>query len=344
MATGGDTTATVGLGVIGIEHLHVFELVDGLVSAGCVAVAHVSDPGPLPDAYAAWQGGSEATDVDGVLADPRIDLVVLAGVPCQRAGAAQAALIAGKHVLCDKPGVTSAAQLDEMRKVVEATKGRWWVLFSERYGAPAVVEAVALARSGRVGPVLHVQGVAPHRGSLELRPDWFFDRDQVGGILVDLGSHQVDQFLAVTGATADQVDVVAAAAGNVRSPERPGLEDVGEMVLAAPGVRGHHRVDYLEADGFPTWGDVRLMITGADGRIEVRLPIDDDGTAGPAAVWVTDGEGVRRHDHSPRITWPTDLLADLADGGERLMTRRHPFDVSTITLRAAEAATPWGRS
>jgi predicted dehydrogenase len=342
MMTGGGESAGVGIGVIGIEHLHVFELVDGLVSAGCTAVAHVSDPGPLPDAYAAWQSGSDATDIDGVLADPRIHMVVLAGVPCLRAGAAQAALIAGKHVLSDKPGVTSAAQLDEMRKVVEATDRRWWVLFSERFGTPAVMEAVALARSGRVGRIVHVQGAAPHRGSLDLRPDWFFDRDQVGGILVDLGSHQADQFLAVTGATGDEVEVVAASAGNVGAPDRPGLEDIGEMVLAAPGVRGHHRVDYLEADGFPTWGDVRLVITGSGGRIDVRAPIADDGTAGPASVWITDDVGVHRHDHAPTVTWAADLLADLADGGERFMTRRHPFDVSGITLRAAEMATTWG--
>jgi predicted dehydrogenase len=341
-APSGATTGSVGFGVIGIEHLHVFELVDGLVSAGCRAVAHVADPGPLPDAYAAWQGESRPTDVDDLLADPAVDLVVLAGVPSERAAAAQAALIAGKDVLSDKPGVTSRAQLDELRKVVDATGRRWWVLYSERFGSPAVMEAVRLARSGRVGPVVHVQGSAPHRGSLELRPPWFFDRDRVGGILVDLGSHQVDQFLAVTGATAADVRVVEAAAGNVRAPGHPGLEDVGEMLLAVPGTRGHHRVDYLEADGFPTWGDVRLVVTGTEGRIDVRLPVADDGTAGPAAVWVTDADGVHRLEHAPEVTWPTDLLADLASGGERLMTRRHPFDVSELTLRAAEAAEPWG--
>jgi hypothetical protein len=42
------------------------------------------------------------------------------------------------------------------------------------------------------------------------------------------------------------------------------------------------------------------------------------------------------------VTWPAELLADRADGGERLMTRRHPFDVTLLTLRAAAAATPWG--
>jgi len=335
-------TNGVGIGVVGIEHLHVFELVDGLVSAGCRPVAHAADPGPLTDAYAAWQTTSTARDLDGVLADPDVQLVVLAGVPAERAAVAQAAMVAGKDVLSDKPGATTTAQLDEVRRVVAATGRRWWVLFSERFGSPAVMEAVRLARSGRVGRVVHVQGAAPHRGSLELRPAWFFDRRRAGGILVDLGSHQVDQFLAVTGAAGADTRIVAASAGNVRSSEHPGFEDIGEMVLAADGVRGHHRVDYLEPDGFPAWGDVRLVVTGTDGRIEVRIPVADTGAAGPAEVWVTDHDGVHRHDAAPAVTWPADLLADLADGGERLMTRGHPFEVTDLTLDAAAAAVPWG--
>lgn len=335
----------VGVGVVGIDHLHVFELVEGLTAAGCAAVCHAAGPGPLADAYAGWQTGSRATDTSGVLADPDVELVVLAGIPVDRAAVAEAAMVAGKHVLSDKPGATTMAQLDELRRVAASTGRRWWVLFSERFGSPAVMRAVALARAGRVGRVVHVQGAAPHRGQLDLRPDWFFERSRVGGILVDLGSHQADQFLAVTGAAGDQVQVTDAAAGNVRAPGHPGLEDVGEMVLVAPGVRGHHRVDYLEPDGFPTWGDVRLVITGTEGRIEVRIPVGPGGAA-PAAVVVTDHGGVHRHDGpvgpDPEVPWAEQLLADLSDGGERLMTRRHPFDVTDLTLRAAAAARPWG--
>jgi predicted dehydrogenase len=330
----------IGVGVIGIEHLHVFELVEGLIRHGARTVAHASPPGALAEAYGAWRTDSEPRDVDGILADPDIGLVVLAGVPSERAGHAVAALRAGRSVLSDKPGAVSAEQLDDIRSAVDETGGRWWVLFSERFGVPAVMEAVARSRAGAVGAVVHVAGSAPHRGSLDARPDWFFDRGRVGGILVDLGSHQADQFLAITGAEAPEV--VTAAAGNVGSPDRPGLEDVGEMVLTAGTVRGHHRVDYLEADGFPTWGDVRLVITGTDGRLEVRTPVGDDGSAGPAEVWLTDHDGIRRVGVSAEVDWPRQLMQDLADGGERLMSREHPFRVTDLTLRAAAVARPWG--
>jgi predicted dehydrogenase len=330
----------VGVGVVGIEHLHCFELVDGLASAGARTVAHAAEPGPLADAYAAWRTDSRALSLEDLLADPAVGLVVLAGVPSTRAEVAVAALRAGKAVLSDKPGVTTADQLAAVRAAVDDTGGRWWVLFSERFGVPAVMEAVHLARAGAIGDVVHVQGSAPHRGSLDARPDWFFDRTRTGGILVDLGSHQADQFLALTAAT-DAV-VVASAAGNVGAPDHPGLEDVGEMVLAAGGARGHHRVDFLEADGFPAWGDIRLVVTGTTGRLEVRITVTDDGAAGPTELVLTDHLGVHRVDVSAEVDWPRRLLADLADGGERLMDRDHPFRVTALTLEAAALATTWG--
>lgn len=331
------TTEPVGFGVVGLEHLHVFELVDGLCAAGAVPMAHTGGDS-LSDAYAAWQTASVATDMAGVLADDRIQLVVLAGVPSTRADAAVAVLETGRSVLSDKPGVTTVAQLDRVRDTAERNPGRWWVLFSERFGVPAVRAATSLARDGAVGEVVHVSGAAPHRGALDQRPDWFFDPARAGHLLVDLGSHQVDQFLAATGAATAQV--VGAAAGNVAAPDHPAFCDIAEVSLAAGDARGYHRVDYLEADGFPAWGDVRLVITGTSGRLEVRTPVVD-GTAGSPELWLTDHDGHRRVDVDPTPTWPTELLADLADGGERLMSREHPVTVTDVCLRAASGATSW---
>jgi predicted dehydrogenase len=340
------TAAPVGIGVIGIEHLHVFELVDGLVDAGCRAVAHASATDSLADLYGTWQSGSEPADVESVLADPRVEVVVLAGIPSERADVAVAALHAGKDVLSAKPGVTAVDQLAEVRAAATASGRRWWVLFSERYANPAVLRAVELARAGAIGRVVHVEAAAPHRLSPDERPAWFFDRERSGGILADLGTHQVDHFLAATGADADQVRVVASAVGATRDwgddPARAGFEDVGELLLAAPGVRGHHRIDFLEPDGFPTWGDTRLVITGTDGRLEVRIAVGDDGQHEPAAVWVTDHRGVHRDDEVGETTWARDLLADRVDGGERFMSRDHSFAVTALALEAASVATGWG--
>ena len=100
------------VGVVGAEHLHLFEMVDGLVRAGAETVCHAGDGGSFVDLYAGFRPESQARDVDGVLGDDSLDLVVLAGVPSERADLAVAALRSGHHALAAKPAVTTHEQLD----------------------------------------------------------------------------------------------------------------------------------------------------------------------------------------------------------------------------------------
>ena len=172
---------------------------------------------------ASWRTKPVRRDADQILADPTVDLVVLAGVPADRAAVAVDALRAGKAVLSDKPGVTSHDQLDAVIASVDQTRRRWWVLFSERLTDRAVTEAVRRAHLGEIGRIVDVVGLGPHTLMADARPDWFWDPDRAGGILVDIGSHQVDQFCAVVDPDVlHDITVTAASVGNA----------------ACPGVRG----------------------------------------------------------------------------------------------------------
>jgi len=338
------SAAPVRFAVIGADHPHLFELVKGLTVAGAIAAAHAPEGG-LVEAYAGWQTESQARGADDILADDSIALVVLAGVPSQRATVAIAALRAGKHVLSDKPGITTSEQLAGIRSAIAGCDGRpWTVLFSERFGNRAIGAAVELAREGAIGTVVHVVGAGPHLLSATRRPDWFWDDASTGGILVDIGSHQADQFLAVAaGADGTPGEVRRASVGNVACPDHPAMQDIGSMTLVANGVVGDHRLDYLTADGLGTWGDVRLTIVGTDGVIEARANVDVAGQPGGEHLLVVDADGTRRVDVSHRpVDWGELLLADLADAGERLMPQAHVFAVCDLVLRAQQAATRWG--
>jgi predicted dehydrogenase len=338
------SAAPVRFAVIGADHPHLFELVDGLVTAGAIAAAHAPDGG-LVEGYAGWQTESEERRADDILADESIALVVLAGVPSERAAVAIAALRAGKHVLSDKPGVTTAEQLARVRAAIDGRNGRpWTVLFSERFGNRAIGAAVELARDGAIGTIVHVIGAGPHLLNAARRPEWFWDDASTGGILVDIGSHQADQFLAVAvGADGTTGEVRRASVGNAACPGRTAMQDIGSMTLVANGVVGDHRLDYLTADGLGTWGDVRLTIVGTQGVVEARANVDVAGQPGGEHLLVVDGEGTRRVDVSHRrVDWPDLLLADLADGGERLMPQAHVFAVCDLVLRAQSTATRWG--
>jgi predicted dehydrogenase len=335
------------------------------VKAGAEAVAHTAE-GQFVEHYSGWQAGSVERSFDDILADDTIDLVVTAAIPNRRADIALAAIAAGKHVVSDKPGLTTMDQLDAIRAAVADRPGRpWTVLFTERFENRAINEAVRLARSGAVGQIVHVIGAGPHTMWAKRRPAWFWDPEATGGILVDIGSHQVDQFMSITGATAADVSIVTSMVGNVASPDHPAMQDIGSMTLAcspSPGLRepprfpetrargttgavvGDHRLDYLTAKGLGTWGDCRLTIVGTEGTIEARANVDVAGLEGGEHLIVVDADGTRRVDISDVVVdWGEQLLADVADGGERLMTQQHAIDVTDVCLRAQAAARPWGQ-
>lgn len=340
------TSTPVRFAVIGADHLHLFQMVDRLVAAGATAVAHAPGGG-LIGMYTGWQKASVERSAEDILADESIPLVVLAGIPSERAAVAVAALRVGKHVLSDKPGITTQAQLAEVRAALEGRAGRpWTVLFSERFENRAIATAVEMARAGAIGRLVHVVGAGPHLLSAAHRPQWFWDDTATGGILVDIGSHQADQFLAVAvGADGPSAaaEVRLAAVGNAACPEHPSMQDIGSMTLVANGVVGDHRLDYLTAAGLGTWGDVRLTIVGTDGVLEARANVDVAGEPGGEHLIIVDADGTRRVDVSQRpVDWAELFLADVADNGERVMSQAHVLAVCDLVLRAQRAATKWG--
>jgi len=93
-----------------------------------------------------------------------------------------------------------------------------------------------------------------------------------GGILCDIGSHQVDQFLYYTGST--EAEVVASQVANVNHQDHPRFQDFGDMMLRGDRGMGYVRLDWFTPDGLGTWGDGRLFVLGTEGYIEVRKYTD----------------------------------------------------------------------
>jgi predicted dehydrogenase len=330
----------VRIGVVGLDHVHGLVLAFRLRQAGATILAHHSSGAQNRLAMRLLGPRAKARTPEEIIDDPDIDLIVTAAVPSERGPIAVAALRAGKHVVADKPGVTTLDGLTDLDLAVAESGKRWWVMFGERFENRAVGEACRRARLGDIGRVVSVLGLGPHRMGADGRPDWFWEPSATGGILVDIGSHQADQFLTATGAAS--ADVLSSAVGNVASPAHPRMEDIGMMVLAADGAVGTHRVDYLSPKGLKTWGDGRLMIVGTDGTLEVRTNVDVAGKRGKEHLIATDHKGVHRIDCGGRpVDWARRIVADIADGSDTFATHDHIRAVCDVTLRAQAAAGPW---
>ncbi len=328
--------------VIGVNHGHIYGQVNLLLRAGAQLVSfYAPEPELVATFQAAYPHAVLARSAEEILEDPSIQMVVTAGIPADRAPLGIRVMQHGKDFMSDKPGFTTLEQLAEARRVQADTGRIYSICYSERLEVPASVRAAELARSGAIGRVVQTIGLGPHRIANLVRPPWFFIKERYGGIITDIGSHQMDQFLYFTNST--QAEVVAAQVGNFNHPEHPELEDFGDVMLRGDGGNGYFRVDWYTPDGLDTWGDGRLTVLGTEGYIEVRKYTDIGGRPGGDHLFLVDGKGIHYINcQGGDLPYGRQLIADVFDRTETAMSQTHCFLASELALRAEAMATRLG--
>jgi predicted dehydrogenase len=321
--------------VLGIDHRHCYGMLAGMQDVGCTCVGWWTEgqPGTLDGFVKRFPDIPRVADRAQLLADPQVDLVLIADIPARRADLAIEAMQAGKDVMTDKPGCTTMEQLQRLQETVAHTGRIWSIDFSERFEVPCVARAAKLVADGAIGRVVQTMGVGPHRLNLPTRPDWFFERDQFGGILCDIASHQIDQFLYFTDST--DAEIVASSVGNFANPSHPELEDFGEILLRSESAQGYIRVDWYTPDALPNWGDGRLLLLGTEGTIEMRKYVDVASRDGTDHLYLVNGDRCEYVDASDEpLNYFADLKNDVLHRTASAMSQTHCFKVMELALQA----------
>jgi predicted dehydrogenase len=329
---------SIAFAAIGINHHHIYGQVDLLLQAGAELVAFHAMEDALAATFAArYPQARRVADRRAILDDPAIALVVSSAISAERAPLGVEVMQAGKDFMSDKPGCTSLDQLATLRRVQAETGRIYSICYSEHFEVRCVVKAGELVQSGAIGTLVNAVGLGPHRLNRAQRPAWFFERARYGGILTDIASHQVEQFLFFTGA--DDVEIAAATVANRANPETPQLQDFGEMLLRAQGATAYIRVDWFTPAGMPTWGDGRLVLIGTEGTIEMRKYLDLGGENGGDHLFLINQEGVQRIDcRHVELPYGPALINDVLHRTETAMPQARCFKAMEIALRAQALA------
>lgn len=329
--------APVRFAVIGIDHRHIFGMVDSLRDAGGELTGFHNDGGLRDWFIEKYPDVRRIADKRQILEDRSIDLIVSAGVPDERAALGIEVMRHGKDFMSDKPGMITLEQLADAMKAQAETKRIYSVCYSEHFETRSTVKAGELVHSGAIGRVVSTVGLGPHRLNKATRPAWFFERARYGGILTDIGSHQCEQFLFLTGARDAQI--ASAMVANRANPETPGLQDYAEMILRTPDATGIISVHWFTQDGLPTWGDGRLFIVGTEGTIELRKYVDIAGAPGIDHLILVDKKGVQRIDCSNvKLPYARQLLDDVRNRTETAMPQERCFKAMELALKAQAMA------
>ena len=325
---------------IALDHGHINGQCNGLIEAGG-EIRWVYDPDPLKvEAFRKmFPQAKVARSLEEIFQDSKIQLIAAAAVPSDRGPLGTRVMRAGKHYFTDKTPFTELGQLAEARRVVAETGKKYMVYYSERLHVECAVFAGDLIEQGAIGRVLQVLGLGPHRLSAKARPAWFFERAKYGGILCDIGSHQIEQFLFYAGAA--DATVTSARVANYANKEYPELEDFGDASLVADnGATSYFRVDWLTPDGLRTWGDGRTIILGTEGYIEMRKYIDITREGGGDQLFLVNRHGEQHFALGGKVGFPFfgRLILDCLNGTETAMTQAHAFKAAELCLKAQAAA------
>lgn len=137
-------------------------------------------------------------DVDGLLADPSVDLVVVATPNASHFEIAAKSLQAGKHVVVDKPFAISSTEADELIVLARSMERLLSVFHNRRWDGDFLTVRQILNKKllGRLAEF----GSRFDRFRPQIKPGAW--REQAGpgsGVLFDLGSHLIDQAVVLFG-------------------------------------------------------------------------------------------------------------------------------------------------
>jgi predicted dehydrogenase len=201
-------TAVIGLGV-GEQHARA------LVRDPRAQLRWVLDLDPerMEKLIAALGQGQGAASYATILADPQVELVALASYDDQHGAQVVAALDAGKHVFCEKPLCTSAAELRAIHQALERTGDRHLACNLVLRAAPLYRWLREAIRGGELGEIYAVDGEYLYGRLHKITEGWRGERQDYS-VFKGGGVHMLDLLMWLTG---EQPTSVAAVGNKIAS-------------------------------------------------------------------------------------------------------------------------------
>ncbi len=179
------------IGVLGLNHDHVWENLKALNESGAGALVAAADPHPeLQDKVKAYGCEQVFANYEQLLDQVKLDAVYIFADNRQGAELAQQAAAHGLHILIEKPMAASLADADRMRRAARAAGVQLMVNWPIAW-RPQLQYALRLIDEGRIGEVFQVNYRAAHAGPREIgcSPyfcEWLYDPQRNGaGALMD---------------------------------------------------------------------------------------------------------------------------------------------------------------
>lgn len=246
----------IGCGYWGPNHLRVFSQLDGVRVTACAdrspaRLATVSRDHPALRCFA------ESAEM---LAANLVDAVVVSVPTNAHYAVTKEALLAGKHVLCEKPLCNNSREAEELVALAES-KGLILMVGHIFLFNPALVTIKKLIETGEIGQIRYLSATRTNLGPVrsDVNAAW------------DLASHDVATFNWLLGSDPEEVSAMGA------SYLQPGIEDIAVITMRYPGnILGTIQSSWLDPK------KVRRMTIVGSRRM---ITWDDMNLSSPVAIY-----------------------------------------------------------
>jgi predicted dehydrogenase len=183
--------AVIGYGLAGkVFHAPLVASVEGLKLYAIVSSNPAKVRQDFPDL-------TVLPSLEAALADPNIDLIVVATPNTTHFDFARRALDAGKHVVVDKPFTLTVAEAETLAALARQ-KGRLLSVFQSRRWDADFLTLRRILASGELGEIVHMESHYD-RWRPVVQSRWKEEAGPGSGIWYDLGAHLADQPLQLFG-------------------------------------------------------------------------------------------------------------------------------------------------
>jgi len=242
----------VGFGMAGrVFHAPLISSVDGLALS-----AVVERHGNQAKERYPWI--TTHRSLEAMLADKTLGLIVVATPSGTHFEVAQRVIDAGFNVVVDKPVATRADQIAALAALAKK-HGVLLVPFHNRRFDGDFLTVEKLLREGTLGRLVQVESRMDRWHPGATRRPWKDEPDQGGGVLLDLGTHLVDQALALFG------NPMAVGAEVTRERDGEGANDAFTVRLRYLGLRVT-----LEANALSSPAGPRFVVRGTRGNFRKK--------------------------------------------------------------------------
>ena len=317
--------AVLGCGRWGPNHIRVFSSL-----AGCeVSAVADTDPAQLKRMAEMFRDVNCVADYRQILADPQIDAVVIVTPTSTHHQIVREAILAGKHVFCEKPLCETTEQALELSDLARANGKVLFVGHVFLFNA-GLLKVKELIDQGELGAIQYLSSSRTNLGPI---------RKDVN-VAVDLASHDISIFNWLL----DSEPEIVTATGAVFL--QPGVEDVAFISLRYPkNVLAGIQVSWLDpkkvrqitivgSKRMATWDDLELMTPVAVYEKGAYATSSDYGDFLHISYWDGDVKLPKIEAHEPLKSQDDYFLKAIR---EKLVTNRSDGPFGAGVVRVLEA-------